>query len=242
MKKSVNLFCLHFGGGNKYSYREYVEKAPAFLDIISLEAPGRGARMREPLVTDIHAMVNDLYNQVCDRVNDKPYALYGHSMGGLVAYLLAKKLVENNHPLPVHLFITGTVGPSASSRSQNKRHLLDKAAFIEEIKKLGGMPDEILQNEELLYYFEPILRSDFMVSENYVHQKHAPLAVPLTVITGTAEDMEPEEIQLWQNESIYPVDFKRLPGNHFFIFKYTWEIIDIISKKLYNHIKVHHYE
>jgi surfactin synthase thioesterase subunit len=237
--KRINLFCLHFAGGNKYSYRQYIERAPSFLNIVALESPGRGARMKEPLISDIHALVNDLYKQICDKVDEAPYAIYGHSMGGLVAYLLAVKLKEDNHNLPLHLFITGTTGPSAPSRIERKRHLLDHKDFIQEIKELGGMPDEILQNEELLHYFEPILRSDFMVSENYVYEDYAPLNIPFTVITGTEEDMEGEDIYLWQKESTCAIDFKKLPGNHFFIYKYVQEIVDIIAKKLYTHTKVY---
>jgi surfactin synthase thioesterase subunit len=161
-------------------------------------------------------------------------------MGGLVAYLLTLKLINNNHRAPLHLFITGTSGPSALSRSEKKRHLLEKKEFIKEIKELGGMPDEILKNEELLYYFEPILRSDFKVSENYIYEDHSPLNVPFTVITGTEEDMEQEDINLWQKETTFTVDFKRLPGNHFFIYKYAREIVEIISKKLYTHINSYH--
>lgn len=238
MKKNINLFCLHFAGGNKYSYRQYVEKAPSFLNLVPLESPGRGARMREPLIADIHSLVNDLYKQIINMVDEVPYAIYGHSMGGLVAYLLAVKLKKHNHKPPLQLFITGTSGPSSTSRTETKRHLMEKNEFLQEVKDLGGMPDEILENDELLQYFEPILRSDFMLSENYIYEDHAPLNIPITVITGTGEDLTLEDINLWQKESTFPVDFKRLPGNHFFIYKYAQEIIDIVSRKLYNHIKV----
>lgn len=237
MEKKINLFCLHFAGGNKYSYRQYSEKAPSFLNIIPIEAPGRGARMKEPLISDIESLVKDFYKQVSKKVDEGPYAIYGHSMGGLVAYLLTLELINKGHTEPLHLFITGTTGPSAPSRIEKKRHLMDKKEFIEEIKELGGMPEEILQNEELLYYFEPILRSDFRVSENYVHENNPPLNIPITVITGMGEDMEDEDIRLWQNETTYVVDFKKLPGNHFFIYQYASEIVGIMSKKLYPHTK-----
>ncbi|MEO5892706.1 MAG: thioesterase domain-containing protein [Ferruginibacter sp.] len=235
MKKTTNLFCLPFAGGNKYSYRDFAGMAPSFLNIITLEYPGRGTRMREPLPVNIHALTNDLYEQLSPLLNDDDYAIYGHSLGGLMTYLLTRKLQENGRKLPTHLFITGTTGPSSISRSEKKRHLLNKTEFIAEIKDLDGMPDEILNNDELLLYFEPILRSDFKISEEYVYLEEPPLQIPVTVITGTEEDMEMEDIQLWQKETIYPVDFKRLPGKHFFIFQHTFRIIEIISKKLYLH-------
>lgn len=235
MKKNLYLFCLPFAGGNKYSYREFIEKAPLFLKPHSLEYPGRGSRIKEPLISDINVLVEDLYEQLKNIADRNEYAMYGHSMGGLLTYLLTIKMIKNNLRPPVHLFITGTTGPSAISRKEKARHLMEKNDFIQEIKDLNGMPDEILQSEEMLHYFEPILRSDFQASENYIYEDHAPLDIPFTVITGTQEDMEIEDIELWQNETTFPVDFKKLPGNHFFILKYSREIMEIISKKLYKH-------
>ncbi len=243
MKKTLNLYCLPFAGGNKYSYREFVDKAPSFLKITTLEYPGRGSKIREPLLPDINSLIDNLYEQICNEIEDINYAFYGHSMGGLICYLLTLKIIANDKPVPSHLFITGTTGPAAASRQEEKkRHLLGKKEFIDEIKELDGMPEEILQNEELLYYFEPILRADFKLSEDYVYQEHVPLNMPITVITGTDEEMEVEDIQLWQKETTCKVDFKKMPGKHFFIFKHTQTIIDIISKKLFLQTKAYQYE
>ena len=239
MKATINLYCLPFAGGNKYSYQKYSEKAPSFLNIIPLEYPGRGARMKELLIADADLLVNDLYNQIRKNAGDTDYAIYGHSMGGLIGYLVARKLIENNHKPPLHLFITGTCGPSSPARSAKNRHLLPKDEFIQELKNLDGIPDEILQHDDLLSYIEPILRADFKTCETYKHQDQPPLNIPFTVITGTDEEMTTEDIQLWQKESDYAIDFRQIPGKHFFIFKYPRVIVDIISKKLSVHTKVY---
>jgi surfactin synthase thioesterase subunit len=235
MKEKVNLFCLPFAGGNKYSYRELIDKAPVFLNLITLEYPGRGTRMKEALPADIGELADDLFNQVKETASKGNYAIYGHSLGGLMTYLLTRKLLENGFPMPSNLFITGTTGPSAISRTEKKRHLLNPEDFVTEIRNLGGMPDEILNNDELLYFFEPILRSDFKISENYQYEENKPLDIPITVITGTEEDMEIEDIQLWQKETTQIVDFKRMPGKHFFILQHSFRIMEIISRKLYLH-------
>jgi surfactin synthase thioesterase subunit len=232
MRKKIKLLSFTFAGGNKYSYRLLREKAPSFLNVITIEYPGRGARIKEKLISDIHVLVDDLYQQVKDAVDTEEYAIYGHSLGGLVAYLLTLKILKNNHRPPEHLFITGTTGPSAPSRLEKKRHLLPQNEFIEEVKDLGGMPDEILESEDMLRFLEPILRNDFKVSETYIYEDHAPLDIPITVITGTEEDMEKEDILLWQKESIEDVDFKQMPGGHFFILNHLHEILEIISDKL----------
>ena len=195
--------------------------------------------MKEPLVSDSETMVNDLYNQIKKNTELGDYAIYGHSMGGLIGYLLTRKLIENNHRPPVHLFITGTSGPSSASRSAKNRHLLPKDEFIQELKELDGIPDEILQNEELLSYIEPILRADFKTCETYQYGNFSPLNIPFTVITGTDEDMSAEDIQLWQKETETEIDFRQIPGKHFFIFKYPRVIVDIISKKLSVHTKAY---
>lgn len=235
--EKINLFCLPFAGGSRYSYRLYEDNIPAFINIVPLEYPGRGTRMREPLMEDIDELLQDLYLQIKDKLDQAEYAIYGHSMGGLMSCLLARRVIENGRKPPLHLFVTGTTGPSATSRTAKKRHLLGKEAFIEEVRNLNGSPDEILQNDELLNYIEPILRADFKVTENYTYASADSLDIPITVITGTREDMKLEDIHLWQKETKATVDFRRMPGHHFFIYKYPFEIIQIIAKKLLVHSK-----
>ena len=237
MTRKVNLLCFSFAGGNKYSYRIFNDKAAPFFNIVTIEYPGRGSRIKEPLISDMPMLIDDLYKQVNAVVGTDKYVIYGHSLGGLVAYLMTLKLLENKHRPPEHLFITGTTGPSGSSRSEKMRSSLPHDEFIQEIKDLGGMPDEILASEDMLNYLEPILRNDFKVSETYVYQENPPLNVPLTVITGTDEDMEMEEILLWQKESALPVDFRQMPGGHFFILQHVNEIMDIITDKSINRLK-----
>lgn len=232
------MFCLPFAGGNKYSYQKYQVKAPDFLKFVALEYPGRGARAGEPLVTDSNVLLADLYNKIRPYLDqDLMYAVYGHSMGGLMAYLLTRRIIERGYTAPLHVFVTGAMGPAAVSREEKMRHLLSKQEFIQEIKNLNGSPREILENEELLNYFEPILRADFKAIETYVHEAHVPVNIPFTVISGTEEDMKKEDIQAWQEESSYPIDFVVMPGGHFFIFDHVNSIMNTMVNKLSIHVK-----
>jgi surfactin synthase thioesterase subunit len=230
--KKINIICLPFAGGNKYSYRAYSGAYNSSLNFVTLEYPGRGARIKEALIVNIEDLVDDLYSQCFALVSEGNYALYGHSMGGLISYLLTKKILANKMSAPKHLFITGTVGPSAPVRLEKRRSLLGKKEFLQEIKDFGGMPDEILKNEELLDFFEPILRADFTVSESYRHIVTPPLNVPITVITGNEENMAIDDINTWDTESTEPVDFGVLSGGHFFIYEHVERIINIINRKL----------
>jgi surfactin synthase thioesterase subunit len=232
MEKKISLICIPFAGGNKYSYRPLFSESSEIFNATTLEYPGRGTRIFEELTSDIEALVNDLFKQLKPILNKGNYALYGHSLGGLLAYLLAVKIRENKAELPKHIFVTGASGPSAPSRLTKKFHLYPQKEFIDEIIILGGMPDEILQDNAMLEFLEPILRNDFKVSETYVHQAAEPLNIPFTVITGIDEDLTAEEVLLWQKESISAVDFKQLEGDHFFIMQHKAFIINAISEKL----------
>jgi len=237
--RPITVFCLPFAGGNKYSYRDYEAHCPPHLRLVPIEYPGRGARMREPLLHSMDAIVGDLYAQVKKSVDNEPYILYGHSMGGLAVCLLAQKLVQYRHRAPLQLFITGTMGPSAWSRTDKARHLMGKKEFIQEIIDLDGMPGEILRNAEMMDYFEPILRADFTATDTYVYKPEPPLRIPMTVITGDEEDMTDEDIGLWQQETVQPVDFRKLPGKHFFIFRFPGEVMNVLATQSLNHIKIY---
>jgi surfactin synthase thioesterase subunit len=230
---TINLFCFPFAGGNKYSYRVYEENASPKLKIRTLEYPGRGFRIKEPLITDMESLVADSLRRISPLIKGTPYAIYGHSLGGIVAYLLCRKIFETpDMARPMHLFITGTMGPGCRKRKELQRHLLPRTEFVEEIRNLDGCPEEVLANDELLSYFEPLLRADFQVSETYHYIHEKPLDLPITVIAGTEEDMSDEEIGTWQLETTQPVEFRRMKGKHFFILKYPGELVRTFSGKL----------
>ena len=230
--EKTTLLCFPFAGGNRYSYRKYEENAPPFLEIVTMEYPGRGSRYHEPLRFDMQSLVDDLYIRIRDRIRQGNYAFYGHSMGGLVGFLLARKIEANKEPAPRHLFVTGSNSPSSGS-DDIKRHLLTKDEFIEELRRLKGCPDEVLDDTGLIEHYEPIIRADFKASEEFVYKRSQPLGIPITVITGTREKMKTEEVRLWQTETTAAVDFRLLPGDHFFISKYYNIIIEIIVKKIF---------
>lgn len=228
---NVTLFCLPFAGGSKYSLQYLKKVLPRSISCHFLEYPGRGNRIKENFAENISEIVNDAYVKIAPLL-EKPYAIYGHSMGAKVAYLLAQRIREEGRPAPLHLFISGTDAPSVPNR-EPLRHLLPKDDFITAVKELGGVPDELLMHEELLEYFEPILRADFKASETYIYKPTTPLDIPLTVMVGDKEDMEEEDILEWQKETLFTMRLYKFSGNHFFIFKHEKEIGKIIASSLF---------
>ena len=193
---SINLICLPFAGGSKYSYNIYNKYKPPFVKLIGVDYPGHGARLQEELLTDIHSIVDDVYEQIKKNLH-APYAIYGHSMGALVGYLTVRKLVEEQQPLPVHLFFTGCGSPSIKDK-KGPRHLLSSDKLIEELKSMGGIPIEILNDSDSMRFFEPKLRADFQAVYLYKYNKFTKLSMPINVLTGFQEVITVEEALKWQ--------------------------------------------
>ena len=226
----VNLFCFPFAGGNKYSYRELADYCPPAIQLIPVELPGRGARFREPPLTELYSIIDDLFGQIRDQLQP-PYAFYGHSMGTWVSYLLTKKILQVNLPPPSHLFLTGCAAPSVPIR-EVPRHQLPKAEFIEKLRSYGGSPEEVLNDSSLMDFFEPILRADFQALETYAYQATSPFSIPVSIIIGTEDRVTYEDALAWQRETTEPVEIRQFPGDHFFIFGYKAEIMKIMVRKL----------
>ena len=230
IKDKLNLICLPYAGGTKHSFRYLNKSILENVNIHSYDYPGHGNRIKESCLTDMNDIVDDIYSQIQPLLN-KPYAIYGHSMGAILSYLLTRKIELNKLNLPLHVFVSGTDAPSVRHKKE-LRYSLPKDQFIEKLKKLGGMPDEILENEELLGFFEPILRSDFKAVETFKYSKQNPLEVPITVMIGDGEELEEEDVLKWQDETVHQLDVYTLKGGHFFIFDNGNEITDLISKYL----------
>jgi surfactin synthase thioesterase subunit len=228
---SMNVYCLPFAGGSSYSYRNMSTYAPAALRMIAIDLPGRGTRAREHLLTNIHDMVDDVFAQVKNDLH-KPYALYGHSMGTLLGYLLTKKIVSLGLSLPSHLFFSGSGAPSIRGRGL-LRHLLPRKEFIRTLKEIGGSPSEIFEDETLMTFFEPVLRADFRATETYQYQETKPFSIPITSMIGLEEKTTYEQARAWCVETTEEVEVLQFPGNHFFIFDCEKELVEIMHQKLW---------
>lgn len=234
MNSKITLYALPFAGGSKYSYNTFKHKFPDFIDFQAIEIPGRGERMTENLIGNIDELVDDVFCQIRDHLQS-PYAFYGHSMGTVLAYLVTKKIIAEELPQPIHLVMTGSGGPSNEDRERD-RHTLSKEAFKAKLKEYGGSPSEILENDELFNFFEPIIKNDFKVVETYEYEATEPFDIPMTVAIGLSEDVTLEEAKLWEKETTQKVSVRQMPGGHFFIYENTDNLVNIISRSVYQSV------
>jgi surfactin synthase thioesterase subunit len=233
---SIDLFLFPFAGGSKYSYNHFLNESLSKINLIPVEYPGRGSRIGEPLLSDMHKLVEDVYQQIKPQLT-QPYAFYGHSMGTLVSYLVTKKIIREGIAEPRHLIMTGRGGPSAI-KPESFNHLLTREGLKNKLREMGGSSEEVLNNEALLDMFEPILKADFKAIETYLYQPDTPFHIPMTVISGTEEEISPEEANAWKKETTADVNVMQLSGKHFFIYEHAQQIMQLINKALLSDILI----
>ncbi|CAM2070755.1 Thioesterase [Sulfidibacter corallicola] len=216
MTHALTVFAFPFAGGNRFSYRELSDRLPADIRLHTFDYPGHGSRFKEAPLADLDRITEDAFNQIRAQL-ETPYVIYGHSMGAQVGFKVVHRLWEAGLPMPRMVMFSGRKAPENWHRDEHYHHL-PKEAFFKKISDLGGCPPAFLANPELRDLFEPILRADFQSLELYeVTPSPRPLEIPIAVVTGTEEDIEPEHIANWQNETRQPLIRHQIEGGHFFI-------------------------
>ncbi|WPO84499.1 thioesterase domain-containing protein [Chryseobacterium sp. JJR-5R] len=227
MNTTTKILALPFAGGGKHSFYRFAEKVPNFH---TLEYPGRGTRFNDPSIDDIELLLEDLLQVILPHINaSHKYFLYGHSMGALLAYLISHKIERKGLKLPSKLIVSGKNSPCCA-RKREKISDLSSDLFWEKLKSYGGISDEIIANEDIRTYYEPIIKSDFKIVENFEYKQMKPLSIPIDVFYGDNEEVEDYEIIKWQDKTCKNVNIKKMKGNHFFIYKHEPYLVQYFNK------------
>lgn len=200
-------------------YSRWRRVLPAWLEVHPLELPGRGMRMNEPLHTDIRQLARQLALEVQRQQlanPDQSYALFGHSLGGLLAYELAHALLALQVAPPLCLFTSATAGPARRDVSEYRQAKTD-AELIERLRSLQGTSEEALADPELMALMLPILRADFLLCGSFEYQIREPLPLPLHVFGGKQDSVRVEELLDWQDETLAGFSLDLFEGHHFFL-------------------------
>jgi external thioesterase TEII len=221
--KKPQLFLFHFAGGNCYSF-EFMKSELKDFDVTAIELPGRGKRINENLLKDFDLAALDLFNQVRYKLRSPTFLIYGHSMGAYLGLTVSHMLEKAGRP-PAALIVSGNAGPGISINK--KRYLMDTGDLIEELKILGGVPLELIENAEYFNYFEPVLRADFEIAENYKASGEHTINAPLYALMGSEED-HVKEIANWGQFTRSEFRYEILEGNHFFITRHPQRIAFVI--------------
>jgi medium-chain acyl-[acyl-carrier-protein] hydrolase len=211
----LRLFCFPYAGGSASTFRLWPAALPLDIEVCAVQLPGRESRLRDAAFTQMQALVQTLDELLRPHL-DRPFAFFGHSMGALIAFELARRL-EQNPPGLVHLFVSGYAAPQILRRNP-PIHQLPEAQFVAELRGFGGTPEAVLQHPELMALLLPTLRADFSVVERYVYSPGAPLACPISAFGGLQDSgVSRDDLTAWCAQTHGPCAVRMFPGNHFFL-------------------------
>jgi surfactin synthase thioesterase subunit len=211
------LFCLPHSGSGASQFSSWKNFLPPVLDICPIQLPGRENRFREAPFTQIRPIAENLANAL-EPYLDRPYILYGFSLGALIAFELARQLRRQKTDPPVSLYALARPAPHLP-QTRHPLHQLPDDIFVTELaRRYNGMSPLILQDRELMQLLLPALRADFMALETYVYQDEEPLDCPIRAFGGNLDSTATEgELRDWRLHTRRSFELQMLPGDHFFV-------------------------
>ncbi|HKG58820.1 MAG TPA: alpha/beta fold hydrolase [Pyrinomonadaceae bacterium] len=228
-KPELRLFCFPYAGGNSSLFRNWPASLPATIEVHAVELPGRQSRFKERALTQMSLLAHTLARELAPSL-DLPFALFGHSMGALLAFEIARELRRLNAPQPVHLFVSAQGGPHLP-HPRTLLHLLPDQLFLEQVG--NHVPPAALRDAELLRMILPTLRADIALSETYSYYPELPLACPITAMGGVTDpSINHLQLNAWQVHTTGPFNLFLFRGNHAYIHTETPLLLQTIQSQL----------
>jgi medium-chain acyl-[acyl-carrier-protein] hydrolase len=225
------LICFPCAGGSAPSYTPWQADLPPDIEGFALQMPGRSDRFRDAPISDLRTLIREIATAVRPLL-DRPAIFFGHSLGALLSFELVRELRRQRAPLPVRLWVAGRGAPQVPDRDSPIAHLPD-AEFIEKLRSLGGIPDEILDHQELLELVLPVIRADMLLHEKYGYYDEAPLSCPIIALGGRQDrEVLPEDLEAWAPQTCSQFEVHWFDGGHFFVHAERKRIAALISKSL----------
>jgi pyochelin biosynthesis protein PchC len=226
-RSQVHLFCFPFAGGSAGYFHSLARSLEPDISVLGVQYPGRQDRRHEPLIEDI----GQLADEVCEALipwETRPLALFGHSMGSLVAFEVARRLERDNRRLPLALIASGC--PAPSCHRDKIPYASDDDSLIANLRWLGGTDPALLDDDEMTRLMLPVIRGDYRAVATYRAPTTEPMVhVPIVAMTGDHDQsVSFEEASAWRGHTTRSFEIKVLAGGHFFIHEHTGEIADYV--------------
>lgn len=224
------MFCFPYAGGSASIYKEWADKLYPNVELCAIQMPGREERICEEILIHIEQVVEEIYKEL-QEYSDKPFGFFGHSLGALISYEIAKKLFQTSKQEPYVIFVSGCGAPHVPPKEII--HNLPEEEFEKKIFSLGGTPQLILENKEILSLFLPILRSDFTMVESYECKQRLKLHTNIIAFSGKEDkEVELNELLAWNEYTNKNFSYQMFPGGHFFIKDSFDDVINEVKKHL----------
>ena len=225
----TRLFIFPYAGGSPAAFSKW---SASNIETQIAHYPGRGSRFNEPAIQRLDVLAENLLCEI-QPLLDKPFALFGHSMGGLIAFELAQKLRQQNFPQPKSLFVSACVAPQLPDSSP-PIHSLPEDEFLDALNKFNGIPAEIFNQPEALKILLPSLRADFEAVETHrFNSGEPPLDIPIVAFGGLDDPrVSRERVEAWAMQTRAAFKAEYFHGDHFFINHTKENILHAMSTSL----------
>lgn len=211
-------------------FRDWAAQLPANVEVCGIQPPGRGTRLKETPYTSLTLLVQSVASAVHTNC-EKPFAVFGHSMGAKLSFEFARRLRQDHGLLPVHLFLSGCRAPQFPD--PEPFYDLPEPEFMEKLRGLNGTPAEVLDHPELMELLLPLLRADFQVIQTHTFAPEPPLDCPITVFGGMEDhEISREHLEGWREQTTSEFSLRMFPGDHFFLRKSQSLLLSAISEGL----------
>lgn len=219
------LYCFHHAGGNANQLRDWAG-VNRDVAVIPIEYAGHGARMCEPFADSISGIACDIADAIERNSNGRRIFIYGHSFGALIAFETVKVLEQKG--VPVQKLIVAGRGAPYDSDYSNFRTAMGRDALLDELRRLGGMDEEMLLDERFVDYFAPIILSDLALIEQYMYDGTL-INCPISAHCSRNDiETSPEQMSHWQTVTHGCFNEKLFEGNHFFVLENTDYLNDLL--------------
>jgi surfactin synthase thioesterase subunit len=221
------LFCCPPAGTGPRAFRTWPALLPSTVEVRVLALPGRDRRMTEPPAIDIAAIADAVQAGA-----DRPFAFYGHSLGGRISFEVTRELRRRDAPLPVRCYL-GASRPPHLRDPRSAVALAPDDELATAVRDMGGTPPEALDHPELRALLLPVIRHDFAWYHDYEFIAEPPLPVPLVVFSGTDDDVTPPELAgEWARHTTAGLRVHELAGGHFFLESAAREVTEVVAADL----------
>jgi len=227
----LRLFCFPYAGTGASIFRTWPDGLPADVEVCPVQCPGRGTRLTETPFTQLSPLVQALAQALVPLL-DKPFAFFGHSLGALVAFELARRLRRQSGVQPARLFVSADRAPQIPPRDR-PIHALPEREFLLELRRLNGVPGKVLENAELMEIMLPVLRADFAVYETYVYSTEPPLDCFISSFGGLQDHrVSRGDLEAWRDQTSVSFSLRMFPGDHFFLNTTQPLLLQVLSQEL----------
>ena len=234
--KNYKLFCFHHAGGSAIIFNKWRNYSP-LLEVIPIEIPGRGTRMDEMCITDFNQLTDQTAAAMATVCTDRPFFVYGHSLGTIIAFETICKLKKKYGLEPEKLFVAARHAPMDVDVS-DYHCSMGVEALKKELLRLGMVDQEMIDNDVFQRYFLPVVFCDYQLHEDY-HYKGDVLDVPIVAMNGTSDDSA-QAFQMEQWGQVTRNSFRQYEfnGTHFFPYETEWRyVLETVLKEIRDSFK-----